>query len=132
MKEVLKQTSSWNIPFQQCKRFVLRRSKQPGNVLVRGELHYKSDIAKPQNICSRNKNISQITPQLLPNKVAVNKNKLSDVQKLLENHFGNEWKDISALSFYKNLLEEQESLDAPTVEDIFCTEALEEVPDLRI
>ncbi|CAH2096686.1 unnamed protein product [Euphydryas editha] len=49
VKNVVKQTTSWPMKFKECKRFILKRSKKPGNVLVRGELFYKSDIAVAVN-----------------------------------------------------------------------------------
>lgn len=88
VKNVFKPTASWRMKFKQCKRFVLRRSKIAGNVLIKGELYYNSDTAQAQNVCQRNKNINNIIPEQLPSIVAVNKDKLSDVKKLLCKHFG--------------------------------------------
>lgn len=59
IKDIVKPTRTWNIPFNQYKRFILRRSKKPGNEHVtaryhkhvRGEIYYKSDLATAQNIC---------------------------------------------------------------------------------
>ncbi|KAJ8704984.1 hypothetical protein PYW08_012304 [Mythimna loreyi] len=42
-KEVLKPTARWPFKISECKRFVLKRSKTVGNVLIRGELHFNSD-----------------------------------------------------------------------------------------
>lgn len=132
VKTVLKPTTSWNMAFKECKRFILRRSKVPGNVLIRGELFYKSDTAKAQNVCLRNKNIRDIMPQQLPNIVPVNKNKLADVKKLLQKHFGPEWTEISLLSFYVNIFDAQESLAEPEVPEERCTEIMDESQDLRV
>lgn len=38
IKVLFKPTTSWSLQFNQCKRFILRRSKQRDNVLVRGEV----------------------------------------------------------------------------------------------
>lgn len=132
VKTVVKPTTSWNISFKECKRFILRRSKVSGNVLIRGELYYKSNISKSQNICQRNKIIRDIIPQRLTHLVAVNKNKLNDVKQLLSKHFGPEWTNIAALSFYNEVFHAQESLNAPETEQIYCQEIMDEVPDLRI
>lgn len=90
--------------FNQCKRFILRRSKQRDNVLVKGEVFYKSDITTPQNICKARKNIKMINQVTIPNTVAVNKLKLNDVKKLLGKHFGTEWESIPDLTFHRETL----------------------------
>lgn len=107
VKSVLKPTTSRNISFKECKRFILRRSKVTGNVLVRGELYYENYLGKSQNISQRNKTISNMIPRPLPNITPVNKNKLADVTKLLQKHFGPDWRGIEALSIYKDILETQ-------------------------
>lgn len=131
-KDIVKPTTTWNIQFNQCKRFILRRSKKPGNVLVRGEIYYKSDLATAQNICRPRKLINMINPIILPRIVAVNKNKLSDVNKLLSKHFGAEWKGLSELIFYKELLLRQDALHETPSEDTYCDEQVQESDELRI
>ncbi|CAG9793042.1 unnamed protein product [Diatraea saccharalis] len=107
-------------------------TKTTSNVVVRGELHYKSDIATAQNICQRNKDVSHIRPQQLPSIVPLNKDKLSDVKKLLLKHFGPEWENMPNLFFYKNVFETQQILDAPQIEENYCQELMDEVQDLRV
>lgn len=100
VKSILKVTTSWPLQFKECKRFILRRTKAPGNVLIRGELHFKSNLATPANVCQRGKRISMINPDPLPKIVPVNKNKLKDVKTLLSKHFG-DWENLHSLLFYK-------------------------------
>lgn len=132
IKDIVKPTTTWNIQFNQCKRFILRRSKKPGNVLVRGEVYYKSDLATAQNICRPRKLIKMINPIILPSIVAVNKSKLSDVNKLLSKHFGTEWQGLLELSFYKEILLRQEALQESPSEEIYCDEEVQEPDELRI
>ena len=73
VKNIIKPTTSWSIQFKECKRFILKRSKKIGNVLVRGELFYQSDVSKPVNICKRQKTIDMIEAQVLPSVVAIQK-----------------------------------------------------------
>lgn len=76
-----------------------------------------------------------INPESLPNIVPVNKNKLQDVKKLLQKHFGSEWADALSLVFYKELFETQVTLAAPAGpenENRLCTEAVIENVQLRI
>lgn len=132
----MKPTTIWNIKFNECKRFILRRSKKHDNVLVRGEIYYKSDIGTPQNVCRPRKTIKMINPIILPSTVAVKKDKLNDVSKLLSKllskHFGPEWQDITDLSFYKEILLSQEALQEMSHEDIYCDEVFEEPAVLRV
>lgn len=131
-KNVIKPTTSWPFAFKECKRFILKRSKKAGSVLVRGELFYKSDVAKAVNVCKRHKNIAMIVPEITPPIVAVNKNKLNDIKKLLSKHFGTEWADLPSLQFYKELLGSQESLPAVSVIQDYCEETLDDATELRV
>lgn len=36
------------------------------------------------------------------------KEKLTDVQKLIENHFGESWQELSVLAYYKEVMERLE------------------------
>lgn len=132
VRKVLKQTTSWSVQFKECKRFILKRSKKAGNVLIRGELNYKTDLGKFENVCQRNKQISMLNPQPLANIVPVNKNKLQDVKKLLQKYFGPEWVDLQSLIFYKDLFQIQEELVVPQNEESFCSEAIAETIDLHV
>lgn len=132
VKDVLKPTTSWSIQFNQCKRFILRRSKQRDNVLVRGEVFYKSDIAKPQNICKPRKNMKMINQVIIPNKIAVNKAKLNDVKKLLGKHFGTEWESLPDLKFYRETITSQEDLQETTTDEIYCSDTVEDSEILRV
>ncbi|CAH2100340.1 unnamed protein product [Euphydryas editha] len=114
VKDVLKPTTSWSTQFNQCKCFILRRFKQRDNVLVRGEVFFKSDIANPQNICKPRKNVKMINQVTIPNTVAVKKAKLNDVKKLLGKHFGTEWESLPDLTFYRETLTSQKALPETT------------------
>lgn len=99
---------------------------------MRGEVYYKSDLATAQNICRPRKLIKIINPIILPSIVAVNKSKLSDVNKLLSKHFGNEWQGLLELSFYKEILLRQEALQESPSEEIYCDEEVQEPDELKI
>lgn len=132
-RKILAPTTSWRVRFKECKRFILVRSKKPGNILVRGETLYKSDIGTATNICKRQKSISMINPKQINKTIALNKNKLKDINNLLNKHFGKDWPGILTLEYYKNLNISQESLTFTSPpEGEYCHESLEEVSDLRI
>ncbi|CAG4918574.1 unnamed protein product [Colias eurytheme] len=133
VKDIVKPTAIWPVAFKQCKRFILQRSKKLDNVLIRGELFYKNDLATPANVCRKKKYMNMINPRLMAVNVAINKNKLIDINKLLGKHFGANWRELPTLSFYKELLLVQEQLTTTYIpEENYCEERLDEANDLRI
>lgn len=101
-------------------------------MLVRGELYYKSSLATAQNICRPRKNIDIINPVILPSIIAVNKSKISDENRLLSKHFGTDWKGLSELKFYEEILLKQEALQETPSEDTYFDEHVQESKELRI
>lgn len=73
-----------------------------------------------------------IVPEILLSIVAVNKNNLNDIKKLLCKHFGTEWVDLPSLQFYKELLHLQESLANILVIQDYCEETLDDDTELRV
>lgn len=44
VKNVIKNTGQWHVPFMKCKRFIIKRSKLlMANVVIKGEINYKID-----------------------------------------------------------------------------------------
>ena len=62
-QEVFKPVSNWHFKFKQCKRFILKRSKTPGNILIQGHLHYKSDDGVSKNVCKPGEKSAMINPE---------------------------------------------------------------------
>jgi hypothetical protein len=91
---VLKMTGQWHFQFKSIKRIILTRSKS-GNILVRGEANFKTDVGKP------GRNVKQMTPLDLPLGVPVKPAKLKDVNNLMTKQVGKEWLEMESLSFYK-------------------------------
>ncbi|GBP46592.1 hypothetical protein EVAR_95054_1 [Eumeta japonica] len=54
-ENIIKPTTSWNFPFMKTKRFFLTRTKSE-NILVQGEIHYKSEINTKSLITKNKKN----------------------------------------------------------------------------
>ncbi|GBP44071.1 hypothetical protein EVAR_85225_1 [Eumeta japonica] len=111
---IIKPTTSWHLQFQKCKRFFLTRSKT-NNLLVQGEQSYRNDIKVKKTITKKNKSITMVIPDVIPaNQIIPNKAKVTDVSNLLKKHYGEQWKDIETLTFYKNIearRSEQEDLE---------------------
>ncbi|CAB3251975.1 unnamed protein product [Arctia plantaginis] len=105
-----------------------RKSKSAERKYLPSEL----SLSKLFKMYKRNKQISMLNPEPLPNIVAVNKNKLQDVKKLLQKHYGSEWVALRSLMFYKELLQTQEELVAPQTEESFCNESTGETIELHV
>ncbi|CAK1589044.1 unnamed protein product [Parnassius mnemosyne] len=102
---IIKPTTSWNFPFMKSKRFFLSRTKTE-NIFVQGEMHYKSEINKKILITKKNKKITMINPRIvLPHTVTPKSAKVNDVIKLLEKHFGSDWRNVPELEYYKSIEE---------------------------
>lgn len=132
-KDVLKPTAKWPFKISECKRFILKRSKIPGNVLIRGELHFNSDLSKAVNICKTGMKTNMISPSIVPLGAPVQRAKIKDVDALLKKHFGTEWETNEECQFYLNIMRSPVIQETENEEDNenFC-ERREETTDLRI
>lgn len=135
---IIKSPSQLHFKISQCKRFIIKRSKTQGNVVVRGELFYQSDLGEAKNICKSKKKMEMLQPSTIPINIPVKTIKLRDVKNLLGKHYGDKWDEISSLQFYRELLvlephltQESEECDNMESADLLC-EAVEEISDLRI
>lgn len=144
INSIVKTPAQIHFKISQCKRFILRRSKTQGSVLVRGELYYNSDTGNPKNLCKPAKKAEAIQPTIIPSGIEVNPKveaKLRDVRNLLQKHYGDSWKNLAHLRYFHavlnnldedelRLLEERGVEENDTVEDL-C-EVQEEEDNLRI
>lgn len=104
-ESIIKPTTSWNFPFMKSKRIFLTRTKTD-NIFVQGEVNYRSELNKKIIITKKNKKITMINTTIIsPNTIIPKKSKVQDVTKLLEKHFGNDWRNLDDLDYYKNIEE---------------------------
>lgn len=129
IKNVMKATNTLPFQLSMCKRFVLSRSRK-GNVLVRGEMNYKSDTAVAQSICRRGKTVEMIAPQPLQvGNRPLKQLKKDNVNELLSKHFGADWLQKSKeynLSFYEKILEGAANDESGDEEDLCEARNIEE------
>ncbi|CAG4957539.1 unnamed protein product [Colias eurytheme] len=141
INSIVKTPAQIHFKISQCKRFILRRSKKQGSVLVRGELYYNSDTGNPKSLCKPGKKAEDIRPTIIPSGIQVNPLKLRDVRNLLQKHYGDSWKNLAHLRYFHavlnhldedelRLLEERGVEENDTVEDL-C-EVQEEGENLSI
>lgn len=104
VQEIFKTTAGFHFKISQCKRFVFRRAKKQGSVLVCGEIFYNSDTGQLKSICKKKKKADMIKPSTIAKGVAVNSLKIEDVKKLLAKHYGEKWAELPQLQYYKNVI----------------------------
>ncbi|CAH2102300.1 unnamed protein product [Euphydryas editha] len=108
-KENLKPTQSWHFQISKIKRVCLERNNN--KIKVRGEISYNNDLSVAKSILKRGKLFQHIDPVPISPGVSVKPAKLADVQKLLDKHYGPNWKnEYEELEFYKKILELQDNV----------------------
>lgn len=103
-QEVFKPVGSWHFRFKHCKRYIIKRSKRPGNVMIQGHLHYNTDDGVLKNVCQRNKVASMINPRKINASNNITDSKKKDLLTLLRSHWGDDWRHNTELSFFVALL----------------------------
>ncbi len=115
---ILKNTSAWHFKISECKKVFIIRDKK--SVFVRGEYSFRRESFNFKTIIKRGKNISTLElDEKLPGR-KLKSAKITDVDKLLNTHFGNDWKEDKSLAFYKNLVESNDSQLDDGQEDNLC------------
>ncbi|KAJ4429285.1 hypothetical protein ANN_26289 [Periplaneta americana] len=111
-------------------------TRHHGNLLVGGEQFYKIDsiFSLAKSVFKKGKSISMMKSEVISaGSVAVKKEKLQDVNKLIRKHFGDDWLQNENLVLYKNVLQaskESKNHEQSEAED-FC-EYHEESANLHI
>ncbi|CAH2100544.1 unnamed protein product [Euphydryas editha] len=115
-KENLKGTQNWHFQLSKCKRIIIKRS--PRSITIRGEISYRNDISTEKTVMKKNKSILYLEPETASNnRVQVKREKLIDVDLLLKKHYGESWRDIKSLEYYKQVLSEEDEIIAEVQED---------------
>ncbi|CAH2088826.1 unnamed protein product [Euphydryas editha] len=131
-QKVFKPTAKWPFKIKQCKRFVLKRSKTLRNTLSRGELFYFSNFSKSLNVCKTGQKTSMFRPTTILLGAPVTRAKITDVNKLLQKHFGLDWKERDDLKFYLGIIKVPTSEENQDLEENWCEGIAEKSPDLRL
>nr|CAH7718681.1 unnamed protein product [Callosobruchus chinensis] len=104
ISKAVKNPESWHFKFNPAKTFII--TKLPtNNVLVRGEVNYKSDLGMDKSVLKRGQKISFLGLNTMnPGRVS-HKKKADNVANLLQLHFGADWRCGGRLDFYKRAIE---------------------------
>lgn len=132
LQDVIRPPGQWHFQFNPTKRIFFKKNKKGDNVLLQDEVHYRSEVGSFKSICKRGKVMKDTNqPIVIEKGVNISSKKLKDVLNLLIKHFGENWRELEALTFYKKLelgsVTDEEN-DEPQAE---C-ERMEEVLDLLI
>ncbi|KAJ8885557.1 hypothetical protein PR048_011755 [Dryococelus australis] len=98
----------WHFRSSETKRFSLTKSK--GKVLIRGKQAYNVYFNIARIVCKPSKSIADIKSKKYTLGYQQNNNKIKDVGNLLVDHYGNNWRGMNTLSFYKDAWEEQHKI----------------------
>lgn len=135
-QEILKPPGQWHFKFNMCKRYILKRGKN-NTVTISGEQSYNSNLGQYKSVCKKGKCLNTLNPILLESGISPKFFKLKDVDALLRKHFGEEWKSLPKLNYYKTVLEtyyenveNQNNVDDEEPESL-C-EDQEDIPDLLV
>ncbi|KAG8240722.1 hypothetical protein J6590_103362 [Homalodisca vitripennis] len=110
--DTAKTPANWHFQFMPSKKIILSKSKNPSNstILVQGEVGYNMDVGAAKSICRKGKSWCQTSPEKINKRVLLKDDKLNDLKSLLAKHYGHDWNLHPNLTFYKELLSEQEAL----------------------
>lgn len=133
--EIFKAPGRWHFKFNLCKRFFFKVDSKKTNVLLKGEVHYRTEVGKFGNVCVKGETVGKMNPpEFVPPGIKVAPLKLRDVILLLRKHFGEEWEELESLSYYKKVSLQKENGSCHEDEDEECrpTDLAMEVEDLVV
>lgn len=130
-RATVRMPGSWHFKFNDAKRFIITKNKN-GSILVRGEISYKSDIGNAHAITKRGKQISNMNAVVIQPGFKINENKIKDVKTLLQKHFGNDWRELSKLTYYKEVINSNANNQDQDVNDDPICEHHDEHDTIRI
>lgn len=130
IQNIVKTPAQLHFKISLCKRFILRRSKTQGKVLVRAELHYNADTGNPKSLCKTGKKAEAILPTIIPNGIEVNTLKLRDVRNLLQKHYGDSWQNLAHLRYFHAVLNNLDEDEVRLLEERGVEEENDAIEDL--
>lgn len=122
--QYFKPPAQWHFKFNSAKRFIITRSKM-NTPMIRGEYSYNSDLGKAYPVLKKLKKISAMNPKNVQYGFPVKTEKKKDVNNLLSKHFGESWKEMEQLNFYKEVLDTDEYLEV--AEDSICENRADDI-----
>ncbi|XP_060801330.1 uncharacterized protein LOC106139404 isoform X1 [Amyelois transitella] len=116
VSKTIKPPGSWHFKFNPSKRFIISKGRQ--NVSIQGEENYRNEFNKPKYVTKRGKRCSEIEPAIIRKGNKVKLSKIKDVTNLLNKHYGEDWRTLDFLKYYKDIEETNENFEE--CEDLQC------------
>lgn len=131
----VKQSCSWHFGIQSCKRvYLTKKITNSVTVLVQGETTYRLQSEPSQSarsITKRGKSL-ELRAEVIPKGNYVKKEaKKRDVDSLLRKHYGEDWKTLDSLHFFKHVIDGPE-IDVNAAEEVYECSHVEEPGVLQI
>lgn len=110
---------------QSLKRIFIKRNKNNTGILVRCMKHYRFECNEPfKSILKRGQKDATVPLPILQLGKKVKQEKLMDIRKLLEKHFGEGWENVEETKFYRDIFQKNneapEEVDAVENEECNC------------
>lgn len=112
-QQSVKSAAQLHFKLSKCRKVFIMKTKK-GTIMIRGENSYQLMTGADKPFLKTGRGGGDLQPTIIPLGVAVKKEKLNDVNNLLVNHFGSNWKEVENLRWYKEVLK------TPTVDDQDC------------
>lgn len=101
-----------SLPFKitQTKIFDIERCPGMTTARIKAESNYRVFDSTFAPSCKARQSLSG-SPSLLLNDISISQSKIDDVTKLLQNHFGPNWKKLKKLQYFRKIVEETSTVD---------------------
>lgn len=104
-QQTLKKPGQWHFKFNSTKRFIITRGTTPtAPILIRGEPWYQTDIAVSKKFIKPKLDFSELILPVVLLGVPTKQQKITDVKRLLQLHFGEGWEANPNLQFYRDII----------------------------
>lgn len=110
----------------------MKKNKKNNNILVQGEVFYRTETCKAKRVTKPNFDMTQVQPKNINRGVVLRAQKVKDVSRLLSKHFGERWRENEELQFYYNLESRDEQEGDQSLNDEDCETIIEEEVDTDI
>lgn len=116
---IIKPPTNWHFQFNCAKRFIL--DKMDSSIKVRGEVNYRSDCGVSKGIFKRGKTAIMLNPDIMQVGRSVDPQKATSIANLLSKHYGDEWRLLPNLRFYKEVIDQEPVTMQMPLEDTYDT-----------
>ena len=103
MNGVVKRVSAWPFQISKVKRIEFKKAKS--GILVKGEPYYYYDYANFQSVFLQKKTPADFSPTEIFQGTAIADEKRKYVEKLLQKHFGENWREDRRMEFFVCVLD---------------------------